>query len=234
MMPKNNKVTPPKRGLNDPTSQIREAIVTQRFLPNERLVEEDLVRLFDANRGAIRLAIARLEQEGLIIREANRGARVRLVSPKEASEITEVRATLEALIARHAAIKITPQQVTQLRAKLVELRAILGQGDLVHYASENMKFHHQIVEIADHPTTAKMLESLSARSVVSQYRPFLEPGRAETIMREHEHLVEVLASKDPEAAEKTMRAHLEDSAAAIAAVANRADRAGFAGPKITC
>jgi DNA-binding GntR family transcriptional regulator len=232
-MPK-NKVTPRKRGLNDPTSQIREAIVTRRFLPNERLVEEDLVKLFDANRGAIRLSIARLEQEGLIIREANRGARVRLVSPKEASEITEVRAALEALIARHAAIKITPQQVMQLRAKLGELRKILTQGDLVRYASENMKFHHQIIEIADHSTTAKMLESLSARSVVSQYRPFLEPGRAEKIMTEHEHLVEVLASKDPDAAEKTMRAHLDDSAAAIATVANRVDGVGLIAHKITC
>jgi DNA-binding GntR family transcriptional regulator len=204
-----------KRGLNDPTSRIREAIVTRRFLPNERLIEEDLVRLFDANRSAIRLAIARLEQEGLLVREANRGARVRLLSSAEAIEITEARAVLESLIARHAAIKITPPQVARLKAKLVQLRKLMNARDLVPYASENMEFHRMIIQIADHSIAAKMLESLSAQSVVSQFRPFLEQGRVEQLLNEHEHLVAVLASKDPDAAERSMRVHLDNATAAI-------------------
>jgi DNA-binding GntR family transcriptional regulator len=215
------KKTAPKRGLNDPTSRIREAIVTRRFLPNERLIEEDLVKLFEANRSAIRLAIARLEQEGLLIREANRGARVRLLSTAEAIEITEARAVLESLIARHAAINITPEQVAQLKAKLVKLRKIMEAGDLVRYASENMDFHRMIIDIADHSTAAKMLESLSAQSVVSQYRPFLEPGRAEKLLEEHQHLVAILASKDADAAERAMRAHLDNSTAAIEVLTKR-------------
>jgi DNA-binding GntR family transcriptional regulator len=217
-MPAKIKPSSAKWGLNDPTSRIREAIVTRRFLPNERLIEEDLVNVFDANRSAIRLAIARLEQEGLVIREANRGARVRLLSPAEAIEITEARAVLESLIARHAAVKITPPQVAQLKAKLVQLRKIMKSRDLVRYASENMEFHRMIVDIAGHSTAAKMLESLSAQSVVSQYRPFLEPGRVEQLLREHERLVAVLASKDPDAAERAMRVHLDNSTAAIGAL----------------
>ncbi|HEY8839588.1 MAG TPA: winged helix-turn-helix domain-containing protein, partial [Candidatus Dormibacteraeota bacterium] len=64
--------------------RLREAIVDGRFQPNERLVEADLARTFGAGRTAIRAALVRLDQEGLVERQPNRGARVRLVSDREA------------------------------------------------------------------------------------------------------------------------------------------------------
>ena len=189
-----------------PTSDIRDAIVSGSFLPNERLIEEDLVKRFSANRGTVRLAIARLEQEGLVVRAANRGARVRLLSPKEALEITEARAVLEALAARHAAAKIKPEQVCALRKKLKQLKSLLAAGDLIAYSSENMDLHRMIVEIADHQTIARLLSSLRAQSVIAQFRPFLEPGRAEALLREHEEIVDVLAARGSEQS-RTRHAH---------------------------
>jgi len=82
---------------------LREAIVDGRFQPNERLVEADLERAFGAGRTAIRAALVRLDQEGLVERQPNRGARVRLVSDREALEIEEVRVALEQMLAKHAA-----------------------------------------------------------------------------------------------------------------------------------
>src|SRR6202521_283331 len=58
--------------------KLREAIVDGRFQPNERLVEADLARTFRAGRTASRAALVRLDQEGLVERPPNRGARVRL------------------------------------------------------------------------------------------------------------------------------------------------------------
>src|SRR5580704_4567884 len=98
---------PKPRGDADPTARLRQAIVDGRFFPNERLVEEDLVRRFGGTRAAVRLALAVLEQQGLVVRERHRGARVRLVTEREAIEIIEIRAMLEALAARHAALRAT-------------------------------------------------------------------------------------------------------------------------------
>src|SRR6185437_16241581 len=94
--------------------QLREAILKEKFLPNERLIEMDLAQEFGAGRAAIRTALARLEQDGLVERERYRGARVRLISESEAIEILEVRAALESLAARYAALKITPEQSDRL------------------------------------------------------------------------------------------------------------------------
>ncbi|HEY2595956.1 MAG TPA: GntR family transcriptional regulator, partial [Chloroflexota bacterium] len=81
---------------------LREAIVNGRFQPNQRLVEAELSAMFDAGRTSIRSALTRLHQEGLVSREHNRGARVRLISDREAVEIEQVRIALEKLLARLA------------------------------------------------------------------------------------------------------------------------------------
>lgn len=59
---------------------LRAAILRGEFQPNERLIEMDQAQSLGAGRAAIRTALARLEQEGLVQRERYRGARVRLVS----------------------------------------------------------------------------------------------------------------------------------------------------------
>ncbi len=208
---------PTKRGFDDPTGPIRDAITGGSFFPNERLIEEDLVQRFKANRGAVRLALARLEQEGLVVREPNRGARVRLVSEKEAIEILEARAMLESLLARHAALKVTQQDIENLREILRGLEGLIENGDMVGYVAANMQFHSTVVDIADHPTAARLLLGLRAQSVVFQYRQTLQPGRVAILMHEHEELVRALASRDPGAAEKAMRSHLDNTATALKA-----------------
>ena len=206
-MPTTNK--PKKRGFDDPTALIRSAIVEGSFLPNERLVEEDLVPRFNANRSAVRLALARLEQEGLVIREPYRGVRVRLVSGEEAIEIMETRAVLESLIIRHAAKKVTVDQIKGLKAILAELRTFVDSNDMDAYVDGNWRLHQAIVRIGNHATSSKLLHALSGQSVISQFRPFLEPGRPEDLLHEHEELVAALANRDPDKVERLMRTHLD-------------------------
>ena len=85
---------------------LREAIVRGDIAPNARLVEADLSTTFDMSRGAVRTALIRLEQDGLVVREPHRGARVRRVGDDEAVEILQARAVLEGLAVRQAAERI--------------------------------------------------------------------------------------------------------------------------------
>src|SRR5476651_2180022 len=124
----------PGRGGASAYLKLREAIVDGRFQPNERLVEADLARTFGAGRTAIRAALVRLDQEGLVERQPNRGARVRLVSDREALEIEEVRVALEQMLARHAATRITPGQTAELRRILEDMTARVDAGDPLGYS----------------------------------------------------------------------------------------------------
>src|SRR6188508_3885944 len=82
---------------------LRAAIVSGDIAPDARLVEADVSATFGMSRGAVRTALIRLEQDGLVVREPHRGARVRKVSNDEAVEILQARAVLEGLAARQAA-----------------------------------------------------------------------------------------------------------------------------------
>lgn len=211
-----------QRGEADPTPRIRQAILEGQLFPNERLVELDLAKRFMANRGAIRVALAVLEQQGLVVRELNRGARVRAVTEKEAVEVMETRAFLESLTARHAALNAKPADIRDLKVVMRDLEALSANNDLFAYSNRNVDFHTRIARIADHATAEKILAGLSSQTVALQFRPIFEPGRAKEIDQEHLAVVDAIAEHNPAAAEKAMRRHLDNSVTALkAAIAKR-------------
>jgi DNA-binding GntR family transcriptional regulator len=191
------------------TNRLRNAIATGHFQPNERLVEASVADYLGTNRATVRLALARLEQDGLIVRERNRGARVRLVSERDAVGIAEARAALEPVIARHAARNATAADVTALRALLKELRAAAKAGDVVTYGRLNSELHQTLVRIAAHDTVARLLAQLRSQSITFQYRAVMLPGRMKRSYDEHAALVRAIAAHDAAAAEEAMRAHLD-------------------------
>jgi DNA-binding GntR family transcriptional regulator len=161
-------------------------------------------------RTAIRAALVRLDQEGPVTLELNRGARVRLVSDREALEIEEVRATLEAMLARRAATRMTPANLRELHHVVVEMRERVEKKDAVAYSELNAKFHHLIWAAADHPTTSRLVGGLKSQSIRFQFQTIMRPGRTERSLREHVAIFKALEAHDADAAELAMRDHLAE------------------------
>ena len=209
----------------DAYRRLREAIVDGRFQPNERLVEAELARLLGAGRTTVRAALLRLDQEGLVEREHNRGARVRRVSDREALEIEEVRVALEQVMARQAALRLTEEGLADLRARLAEMSAHVQAGDPLGYSELNARFHERIWQLAEHGVATRVLSSLKSQSIRYQFRTILQPGRPERSLQEHARIVEALASRDPDASEAAMRDHLRQVVATLkAAIARQGGR----------
>jgi DNA-binding GntR family transcriptional regulator len=188
--------------------RLREAIVTAQLQPNERLVEADLMQMLGTSRFAVRTALVRLAQEGLVEHEKNRGAKVRLVGEEEAAEILESRMVLEGLAARYAARRATPEHVEELRGIVAEMRALLDAGDLLGTSDVNARLHARLLEIAGNATASRLVGMLSSQLVRFQYRTILVPGRAEQSHAEHRALVDAIAAGDADAAEAAVRVHL--------------------------
>jgi DNA-binding GntR family transcriptional regulator len=210
-----NKIVDNPADTPRPEDMLREAIVTGRFQPSERLVETELTRVLGVGRSAVRTALARLEHEGLVEHERNRGARVRLVGAREAVEILEARAVLEGLAARHAATRATPADIEDLRRILGEMRRRLDAGDLLGASDENALLHRKLLEISAHATIARLIATLKSQLVRFQYRTIMLPGRSERSFGEHEAIVDAVAVGDADAAQAAMRAHLSHVAEAL-------------------
>ncbi len=191
--------------------RLYQAILRGEFQPNEHLIEMDLAQLYNVGRAAIRTTLARLEQDGLVEREPNRGARVRAISEEEAVETLEARAVLEGLAARYAARNITDAEIADLRAIVGEMEARLAEGDLLGISEGNTRLHSRLLQIANNKTVARLIERLHAQHIRSQFRLILVPGRAPRSVAEHRAIVEAVASRDPDDAEVAMRSHLANT-----------------------
>jgi DNA-binding GntR family transcriptional regulator len=208
-------VSAKKKDRADPTARIRKGIESGHFMPNERLVEVDLATWLGTNRANVRLALGRLEQEGLVVSEPNRGARVRLVSEVEAIEIAQAREALEGVVAREAALRATKSDMLRLREILDEMRSAMTMGDLLAYSDKNGKFHAEIRRIADHKTATRLLTTLNSQIVRFQFRTVMIPGRVQQSIKEHGEIVAAIENSDPNRAEAAMRKHLASVIAAL-------------------
>lgn len=199
----------------DGYEDLRKAIVSGELLPGERLLEEDLSARLGLGRAAVRMALVRLEHDGLVQRERHRGATVRRVSESEAVEILEARAALEGLAARHAARNADDAAVGKLRGIVAEMHELRERGDLLGVSNANARLHALILEVSRHQTARRLSQTLGSQLVRFQYRTVLLPGRSEHSYAEHTEIVEAIAAHDPEAAEQAMRRHLSRVAEAL-------------------
>jgi len=118
-------VTPSLRIVQDTTSLrerttavLRNAILTMRFEPGERLVERQLCLEVGVSRTCIRESMRHLEAEGLVRREHNKGVVVSSITATEATEIYEVRKILEAKMIEKMIRRLDPVVVTTLETAL--------------------------------------------------------------------------------------------------------------------
>src|SRR5581483_9966421 len=135
--------------------QLREMLLSRKYLPKERLVEADLVRILGVSRSTVRSVLIRLQEERLVHIEPNRGARVNTVTFEQAVQHFEVREVLEGLIARSAAQKIKKRDLTDLRRMHLDMQRALQEDDVFGYVRLNTEFHQRIIAVAgDHAAVA--------------------------------------------------------------------------------
>jgi DNA-binding GntR family transcriptional regulator len=190
------------------TDRLRDDILEGAFPPGERLIELQLTERYGVGRAAIRAALVELEVEGLVQREANRGATVRRISVAEAVEISEARGVLEGLVARLAAERATDADRDELRALIDEMTEAVEQDDRLRYSKLNRTLHATMRRVARHRVADDLVANLRNRAAHHQFRLALVPGRAPESLAQHRAIVAAVTSGDPAAAERAMRDHL--------------------------
>lgn len=194
--------------VNSVADRLRSDILEGVFMPGERLVELDLCDRYDCGRAAVRAALVQLGSEGIVERQANRGAVVRRVTVAEAIEITEARTVLEALAAARAARHVTDEEADELRGIIAEMREAVDKNDASTYSRMNKHLHRRLREISRHRVAAEILENLRNRAVQNQYRLAMMPGRQAESLQQHAAIVDAVVSRDEEGAAAAMEKHL--------------------------
>jgi DNA-binding GntR family transcriptional regulator len=190
------------------TDDLRSDILAGVFPPGDRLVELHLSQRYAVGRASVRSALVELATEGLVERAANRGATVRRISIAEAIQITEARAALESLIARHAARHATATECAELVAIVARMRMAVAAADASTYSDLNSKLHSRLREISRHTVADSLVDNLRNRSAHHQYRLASMPGRSAESVEQHASIVAAVVTHDEDAAASAMHDHL--------------------------
>lgn len=196
---------------HDEYSRLFDMIVSGKILPNERLVEADYAEQFSCSRANIRSALARLEQDGLVVNEPFKGARVRRITPEEAKEIYEVRAALEALVVVHATHRATEEDKSILHAIMAKMTEARDQGDTMRISGLGRKLREEFWRISHQDTATAILEKLNSQLIRTSFRTVLVHGRGNAITEELGMVVQHICDGDAENAKLAVQKY-HDSA----------------------
>ena len=193
---------------------LREAILTGRLGPGERLVEERLSAELGMSRVPIREAIKQLVVEGLAVPAADapggRGAQVATLSADVAAELIEVRAVLEGLNARLAARNAAPGKVPRIEALLARGAALSNVSPAAELAALNADFHVLLAEAGANRVLQELMRPLRERTEMVFRRNSTE--RAAQDWQEHALILGAVAEGDEELAALLAARHVRRAA----------------------
>ncbi len=210
------------------TEQIRQAILEGSLKPGEWLRQERLAQQFGVSQMPIREALKELAAEGLVEHIPYRGVRVVEFSAEDVEDLYAQRCFLEARAARAAALRITPDELAQLRAIVAQMRQHLADEDLPLYRDLNREFHQLIAQASGRQYLIRTLNQLWVNFPNMLWANFPQTARTSTPERtpqdvlQHEAILEALERHDADAAERLMREHIESAGKDLATSVRRA------------
>jgi len=187
---------------------VREQIVSGK-LPVEQAIRQDaLANELGVSKIPLREALARLEQEGLLVSQANRGFFVRAMSADEAEEIFALRLAIEPDAVAAAAIAATEDEQGIAKAALGALDDAAA-AHLDDVAARNRDFHTALVRPAKRLLTLQLVERLQVLSERYVHKHLEPAGREDRAHLEHEVLLAAWIARDVPRARMLAAEHIE-------------------------
>src|ERR1700754_1284624 len=128
--------------------QLIEDILNGRMPPGARIVETRIAQQFGVSQGPVREALRDLELFGFVVSSSFRGTQVRKISTDDLLEIYPIRAAIEGVAARTAAVNIDDATLDHLEDLIGQMREASANDDPHAQAQLDGAFHHAIIKAA--------------------------------------------------------------------------------------
>ncbi len=189
--------------------RIKDAIRHADLQPGEPLPESRLSRLLGISRTPVREALQQLAQEGLVQIIPGRVVTVAAQSVQEVLNVVHMRSLLEPELVRLAAESISEEALKHLWQALLDMETAIDNDDKEGWSLADTHYHETLGKACPNDLLSEMTIQMRNRvhylaSVDSQ----TNPARLAACTREHREIVEAIAARDSESAEKAMRQHI--------------------------
>ncbi len=187
-------------------AELKRRILNLELKPGERIYEPAMASVLQVSRTPLREAIRRLIAEDLLEQQPTGGVVVPGLDEAAISELYEVRAAMESLMARNACLKATPEDIEALKGILERNAAVVTFAD--DAMRQGMALHAKIAGIAGNSWARRFHSQISSH--MERYRHFTNSTqeRRDQALAQHRALVEAVAGGDPDQAAKLASDHV--------------------------
>jgi len=203
---------------------LREAIVSGRFKPGERLVERELCAHMRISRPSLREAFRLLEAERLIQHTPHRGPVVASVTMQEARDLYAIRALLEGYAAQEFTRLADDAAKAQLASAVCGLRAAAVAGSTSDLLQAKSRFYDILFSHCGNELLQRICQNEMQR--VSQLRAtsLTGPDRLPRSLEEIESLLTAVLAGDAAKARAIAYDHVKNAEqSALAVLAGQTD-----------
>ncbi len=188
---------------------LRDAIISKRLPPGERVSEASLARQLRVSKTPVREALLRLHAIGLVEADGGRGGRIVRPSAELIRHTYEVRSALESLAARLAAERATPAQRSQLLEFAAASLAAAQDQDLDGFRRHDEAFHDVLAAASANSYLARLIDNAYTLTGAARQRDVPRAGDSTDCATGHIRIAEAVAGGDAAAATAAAAAHVE-------------------------
>ncbi len=189
---------------------LRDDILGRVLAPGERLTEAQVIKRTGVSRTPVREGLRMLEAEGLVVSHRGRGTYVAYrLTPEEARLIYDVRLAIEPHLTKLAAERMTAEDLAAVRVVLADFAEALDAGP--HLAGQRDAELHLAIYEASRSELRSVLRGYWSRMQLELSERIYATEVPRRFVREHEEIVDALASGDGERAAEAMARHLVHS-----------------------
>jgi len=182
------------------------AIQTGKLRPGSCVREAALALSLGMSRTPLREAVKRLQNEGLVTLEAQRGIRIVKLTRHEVMELFTAREWAEGATAALAARHAGDAEIATLHHILALEKA--AASDPVAGARYNRSLHATIHDCSRNRYLIEHVRSLNALVALAGDSTRRSAGRYQEALREHTAIVEAIEGRDADRAEQRAREHI--------------------------
>jgi DNA-binding GntR family transcriptional regulator len=196
------------RTLSDRLVDVVRDFILSGTIPSEEPIRQDaLAAELRVSKIPLREALARLEQDGLVISHPNRGFFVRPMSPEEAEEVYALRLKLEPDAAAHACLIANDKDRERARQALAQFD-LEAAAQKPTVGASNRAFHLALVRPGGQHVTTNLVARLHV--LADRYvRKHLEPnGRVLRAEAEHHEMLDAWTNRRDARVRKLITSHL--------------------------
>lgn len=199
---------------DDIYDELRAAIVSLQMAPGEVVSEKDLGLRFGVSRTPIREALLRLAEHGLVDIAPQHATLVARIDADSVRQAQFLRENLEAAVVRRLC-EMPAVDLSLPRALIAEHRRILATQDYFASVPVDDRFHRSLFELAGMGPLWLVIHARKAHLDRIRALQVPEPGKLARVVEEHELIIEALAARDADRAEKVLRVHVTNVLSAL-------------------